>query len=704
MVDKRPENHKWRRLALVLAALLLFLSGALLGSGELTEPDLLEGFLAGDTASTRPDDRRRSDRGHTPPQEPRAPWAGAARGDGADAIAGAVRTGDGSIPRGLRARPGAEPRPESHRGGPGSDPESGVAPLRGGVESRRAPNRGGGEPASGDDSAPAGWGGATWPGEVLLRPSGGVSESSFAAFAEFTDSEFDPRLSGCLLLKELPAGVEEKTWADFLESEGLARSAYPNFRCWPAWVPNDPDLGSQWAVDKINLTGAWDITRGNASLVIAICDTGIDTDHPDLAAKIVAGRNTADDPETANVEDIHGHGTAVAGMAAAVTNNAVQIAGVAPSCQIMPVKISNRADGEATLADMVDGIAWAHANGAHVVNCSYNGVPDTDFYDAMDDEGVNCDASGAVLVMAAGNNSADMGDDKPWDRVLWIGSTDNADALSSFSQYGWALDLVAPGELVHVSAMGGGDAVTASGTSFASPCVAGVLGLMYDASQFTLTPAEYRAALYSTCEDLGAAGKDETFGWGRVDAHAAVVEVGTPVARASASPDRGPAPLTVKFSGSSNMDAVKAITYTWDFGEGGAASGKTATHTYSVIGTYTATLTVEDSEGLSDTDSVTIKVEYGNVPENMWMWEGQRVNYRFAPTGGVNPPTVLLAAGSLPPGMSLSNNRLTGRARRRGSWTFTVSIDDGVSTPSDRTVRIRVTRRGFGRFRRYTWR
>ncbi len=692
-MNKRPLNRKRRKLALGLAALLLFLLGLLAGSGELTELGILRGCLPGGVARSA---SGASGRGSVAEASADDAPGGLRGGPGAMADAGVGR----SAPGAARARDWLR-----RRGRPGSGLESGVAPLPGGVKAREVPRSGVSRAAGDDDSAATGWGSPNWPGEVLLRPAAGVDEAAFVALATFLDSELDPRLSGCVLVKGLPAGVSEKQWAAFVKGEGLARSAYPNFRCWPAWVPNDPDLASQWAVDRINLKQAWDITTGSNSLIIAICDTGIDTDHPDLAAKIITGRNTADDPETGDVEDAHGHGTAVAGMAAAVTNNAVQIAGVAPSCKIMPVKISNEADGEATLADMVDGIAWAHQNGAQVVNCSYNGVPDTDFYDAMDDEGADADANGSVLVMAAGNNSADMGTDKPWDHVLWIGSTKSDDTFSaSFSQYGDALDLTAPGELVHVSIIGGGPAATASGTSFASPCVAGVLGLMYDACGYTLTPAEYRAALYSTCEDLGAAGKDDTFGWGRIDAHAAVVEVGYPRAYAAAKPGSGEAPLTVKFTGTSNMDGLKTLTYTWDFGDGNTASGKSATNTYTLIGTYTVTLTVEDSDGLTDTDTLTITVEYGNVPELMYMWRGQRVNYLFAPSGGANPATVTLVGGSLPPGLALAGNRLTGNVRERGSWKFSVAIDDGVSAAVNVTILIRVTEKGFGRFRKYTWR
>jgi subtilisin family serine protease len=715
IVEERNSKPSGRRPVIALAAALLFLLGLLAGSGDLCGSGSLGGFLADLTSSSESSEssgswgqrRARSRAGAPLLAEDAPPLAGVAEaapgGVGGILRAERVRAGGGAG----GDRPGVFPgqRRGGERGLPGA-PGTGLPLLRGGVISRDAPKAG--RRGSGPDQCtPELPGAANWPGEVLLRPAALVGEESFAAFAEFMGSELDPRLSGCVLAKGLPAEVSEKEWAAFLKAEGLARAAYPNFRCWPTWTPNDPLVADQWHLDTVNLKQAWDITHGSSSLVIAICDTGIDTDHPDLAAKIIPGRNTADDPDTTNVEDIYGsHGTGVSGMAAAITNNLYQIAGAAPDCKIMPVRITNNAaSGEATLADMVDGIAWAHQNGAHVVNCSYNGEPDTAFYDAMDDEGANADANGAVLVMAAGNNNKDMGPDKPWDHVLWIGSTDNTNAKSDFSQFGGAIDVVAPGTLVYVSVWNNGAATQASGTSFSSPCVAGVLGLMYSASFFSLTPAEYRSVLYSTCQDIGDPGEDDVFGWGLVDAYAAVVEIGTPTASISASPDSGQAPLVVNFTGSSNMEGHKPLTYTWDFGDGSpAGSGKSVAHTYALVGTYTVTLTVEDSDGLTDTDTVQINVDYGGVPEEIYLWEGQRVDYLFAPVGGANPATVTFAGGSLPSGLSLSGNRLTGYARKRGSWTCTLLITDGVSTPEYRTLRFRVTHRGFGRFREHIWR
>ncbi len=685
-----------KRVALALAALLFFLLGLAAGSGDLTGDGALGGLLA-EALSGAP--RSAAAHGDSRPQDLSgeiltASDRGGNRGSGRLAGGDPSRRRDGAgrcSARGGAPSPGSRARPRP--GGPGLF-------WKGGLTSRTSP-RFGTRPGGGA-SAPPVFGAPSWPGEVLFRPAENLGEEQLAAFADFLGADLEARPSGCILTRGLPAGVSEKDWAAFLKSEGLARAAYPNFLCWPAWVPNDPQLADQWHVDTVGLKPAWDLSKGDAALVIAVCDTGIDTDHPDLAAKIIAGQNVADNPDTANVEDINGHGTGVSGMAAAVTDNGIQLAGTCPTCQIMPVKISNQASGVATLADMIDGFTWARANGAHVINCSYNGPPDPVFYQAMDDEGALCDAAGAVLVMAAGNDDMDMGADAPWDKVLWIGSTDAADARSSFSQYGDALDLVAPGDLVYLSFMGGGSG-TGSGTSFSSPLVAGVLGLMYAHSGFALTPAEYRAALYATCQDLGAAGKDSTFGWGRVDAYNAVLQMSAITASASASPTGGQAPLAVAFTGSSNMDGVKILTYAWDFGDATGGAGKTPSHTYTQVGTWIATLTVTDPWGLSGTDTVQVTVGFGGVPEDMYLWRGQRVDYLFAPVGGAAPPTVTLIGGALPPGLALAANRLTGNPTTRGNWTATIRIDDGGGTV-DRVVRFRVTYPGFGRFRRHRWR
>jgi subtilisin family serine protease len=682
-----------------LAAAALFLLGFSVGGGvpplpgsapDAVRHGVLPGSGAASARSGRAASGRRLEHGLTADADS---LRGGPGGGGA-----LSRPGRGSRGSAADGRRGVRPRslPDGDTRGGGNVPF-----LRGGLEVRRPPAPSAPPPV--DDSSPIRWGAPNWPGEVLLRPAADLPPESLTALADFFDASLDPRSSGCVLIRGLPVGVTEKEWSRFLEREGLARAAYPNFRCWPCWVPNDPELGQQWHVTKVRLPEAWDLTTGDASLVIAVCDTGIDTDHIDLVAKIGPGQNVADDPDSTDVEDYIGHGTSVAGMAAAVTDNSVQTAGAAPTCIIMPVKISNLIPGgEATLADMIDGIAWAHNNGAHVVNCSYNGPPDTDFYDAMDDEGLNAEANGAVLVMAAGNNDMDMGPDKPWDHVLWIGSTDSDDTKSSFSQYGWALDLTAPGYAVHITQLDDGSGLM-SGTSFASPLVAGAMGLMYAASSYALTPAEYKAALYASCEDLGDAGKDDVFGHGRLDAYAAVIAVATPTASASANPTSGNAPLNVSFSGSSSMDGLKTLTYSWDFGDGEVGGGKNTSHIYTEAGSYTVTLTVEDSEGLGNTDTLTVDVNYGNLPSRMHLWIGQRVDYLFDPTGGAGAVTVTLTGGSLPPGLSLAANRLTGEPTQRGTWDVTLEVDDGTTTQVQQ-LQILVTLPGFCRFRRDPWR
>jgi chitodextrinase len=159
----------------------------------------------------------------------------------------------------------------------------------------------------------------------------------------------------------------------------------------------------------------------------------------------------------------------------------------------------------------------------------------------------------------------------------------------------------------------------------------------------------------------------------------------------------------VTFSGSSNQDGHKALTYSWNFGDGEVGAGKVVVHAYNAVGSYTATLTVSESGGLSGTDSVTINVGFGGMPDLMHLWQGQRVDYIFMPIGG-GSASVTLSAGSLPPGLDLTAGRLTGNPTACGTWNLTLTVNDGVNPPEPHDLTIVVSRAGFARFRRDTWR
>ena len=285
----------------------------------------------------------------------------------------------------------------------------------------------------------------------------------------------------------------------------------------PADVPNDPEYANQWHLPMIGAPAAWDSTHGSTSVVIAVLDSGVDATHPDLASKLVPGWNFyGNNSDTA---DVYGHGTKVAGAAAAATHNGVGVAGVGWATKVMPIRVTDTSGSGYTSA-MANGITWAVDHGARVMNLSFETMASST---TVRNAAQYAMSRGALVVVAAGNcGCADATAENPY--VLSVGSTNSGDALSGFSARGAFVDLSAPGESIETTARGGGYAYV-SGTSFASPVVAGVAALMM-AKNPSASPDEIVAWLEETALDLGAAGHDTSFGAGRVEADLSVAAAG----------------------------------------------------------------------------------------------------------------------------------------------------------------------------------
>lgn len=281
----------------------------------------------------------------------------------------------------------------------------------------------------------------------------------------------------------------------------------------PALLPNDPQYPSQWHLPKINLPQAWDLVQGGPAATIAILDSGIDASHPDFAGKLLAGYNSYNN--SSDTSDSYGHGTEVAGVAGALTNNALGVAGVAGGAPLLPVRITD-ASGRATAASIASGIAWAADHGARVVNLSFSGIAGNATIGASAEYAAK---HGTLVVAAAGNCGCfDPTPENPY--VLSVSASDPADAVAYFSSSGPFVDLAAPGTDIVTTALFGQYA-SDSGTSLASPVVAGVAALMF-AARPALTPAQVTALLEASAVGLGAGGSDPGLGHGRVDAYAAV--------------------------------------------------------------------------------------------------------------------------------------------------------------------------------------
>jgi len=414
-------------------------------------------------------------------------------------------------------------------------------------------------------------------------------------------------------------GLSEEEICAKLRATRAVEFAEPDYLLPLIAIPNDPGYSSQWFHPKINTPGAWDVTQGSSAVIVAVCDTGVESTHPDLAANLLLpGYNSVDG--STNTTPVHWHGTAVAGCVGAVGNNGLGVAGVNWTVKIVPVRVSNLGSGSAYLSDIYRGIIWAADRGAKVVNLSY---------DAADSATVNSAAQylrarGGLLFVAAGNSGVDPGY-PDYASFVAVGATNTADTKTSWSNYGTYIDIVAPGESIYTTYTSGGYASVA-GTSFASPIAAGVAALIY-ALNPAFTPDQVEHLIFTTCVDLGAPGEDNLYGYGRVNAAAAVAKASEalgnspPTAVASAVPTGGDLPLTVTFDGSASTDPDGTIVaYLWDFGDGAYDSGVTTVHTYTSAGTYTATLLVRDNLGATATDTVVIIVTDSNAinaPSNL---------------------------------------------------------------------------------------
>ena len=290
----------------------------------------------------------------------------------------------------------------------------------------------------------------------------------------------------------------------------------PNLLRQTALSPDDPSRGQQWALTTIGAESAWDVTTG-AGQVIAVLDEGVDLNHPDLAPHLLAGYDYVDgDSFPAPTRSGEIHGSHVTGIANAMTNNGVGIAGIAWNANTMPMRIIGPVG--ATSADIAEAIVDATDAGADVINLSLAGPG----WIKIERDAVNYAAArGVVIVAAAGNeNTSTPYYPASYDHVLSVANTTSSDTRSGSSNYGFFVDIAAPGSGIYSTIYDDGYGEL-SGTSMSAPYVAGTAALVRAAGLAT-TPTEIAEALLCSTLDLGDAGRDDYYGWGRLRADQAV--------------------------------------------------------------------------------------------------------------------------------------------------------------------------------------
>jgi PKD repeat protein len=445
-----------------------------------------------------------------------------------------------------------------------------------------------------------------------------------------------------------------------------------------------------------NAQAAWDASQGygSAGVVIAILDSGVDIDHPDL--RLVTGYDFGSgDSNPDDNSASPGHGTACAGVAAAV-NNGTGAVGIAAGCSIMPCKVANNA-GTMYFSSIQSALYWAADNGADIISMSLGAAISSD--PATDSAIQYAYNAGVTILAATGNENASTisypannayvigvgaaspcGDRKrsssspsevnpgvntdprgyTCDGERWWGSnygTNSADAAG-------AVDILAP-TILPTTDIGGNGGYTSgdyepffNGTSCATPYAAGVAALIKSANP-SYTPAQVRDALVGTAQDIvnveSGAGWDRYSGYGMVDAAAAVGGGGPtpPTAAFVGSPTSGTIPLTVSFT---DQSTGSPTTWSWTFGDGGTSTAQNPDHTYTSAGTYTVSLTVTNAAG-SDGFTRNGYISVGTPPPPTAAFSG-------APTVGTYP-------------LAVSFTDESSGAPTSWSWTFG---DGGTST------------------------
>ncbi|WP_339215586.1 S8 family peptidase [Ornithinibacillus sp. FSL M8-0202] len=289
--------------------------------------------------------------------------------------------------------------------------------------------------------------------------------------------------------------------------------AEPNYILSAAWTPDDPYFSPiyQYGLFNTNVHLAWDVARGSSNQEIAVLDTGVDYNHPDLAGKVIRGYDFVQNDW--NPSDQNGHGTHVAGIAAAGTNNGIGIAGMAPNTKILAVRVLD-ASGNGTLANIADGIIYATDAGAEVINLSLG----CDCHTQTLQNAVNYAwNNGVVLVAAAGNSGVSTTfEPASYSNVIAVGATDSRNVKANFSNWGTWVDVMAPGVDI-ASTYPGNRYVYMSGTSMAAPHVAGQAALLTGQGR---NNTQVRAAIQNTAVYMNGVGRDVRYGL--IDVNASV--------------------------------------------------------------------------------------------------------------------------------------------------------------------------------------
>lgn len=388
---------------------------------------------------------------------------------------------------------------------------------------------------------------------------------------------------------------------------------------------NDPYFtgGNQWYLSKISAPAAWDLTTGSSEVVVAVLDTGVLASHPDISGKVLPGYDFINN--NADATDDNGHGTAVAGLTSASTNNSLGMAAVTWKNPVLPVKVL-AANGSGNHSNIANGITWAADNGARIINLSLGGTSSSRTLRNAVNYAWN---RNVILVAAAGNNGNDTAFyPAAYNNVVAVSATNSSDGRPSWSNYGSYVDVSAPGASI-LTLHGATGYAWWNGTSFSSPIASGVVALMASANP-ALSNAAIVDALLKNSDDIGDPGYDVYFGHGRVNAQRAVaavwispsvdttapvVSIDSPTAGASVS-----GLVEVSLSATDNVGVTRVELYIDGvlYGESASSSASFSWETTNTTdGSYSLEARAYDAANNVGSTAITVKVQNSVVEDDV---------------------------------------------------------------------------------------
>lgn len=465
------------------------------------------------------------------------------------------------------------------------------------------------------------------PGEVLVKFKSDAQPASVRAALSAQNARVVGGVAALGVQRLKVSEGQELAIIAALRRNSLVEYAEPNYILYAIDTnPDDtyfnPPYSRQWGLTQIQAPAAWDVTTGTMAITIAVVDTGVAQSHEDLGPKIIPGYDfywEDSDPEDDHYYNGHSHGTHVAGIAAAETNNSMGVAGLSWGARIMPVKVLGPG-GSGSVDKVANGITYAADNGAQVINLSLGG-PDLANNATLKGAVNYAYGQGCLLVAAAGND----GISEPlypaaYDHVVAVAATNDSDNRAWFSNYGSYVDVAAPGVNIYSTVRDiYGSYGYKDGTSMATPFVSGLAALIWSACP-GYTNDQVESRIETTAVDLGAPGWDPYYGHGRIDAWHAV------------APGLGASPQSVTFLADDTTDPIPSShtvevlntgcePITWTV----AISPSTATWLTAIPLSGTATITSPGSislsaskSGLTGHDTYSAQVVISTTQASVW--------------------------------------------------------------------------------------